>query len=52
MKCDFIQNYYDFKCLQKQLQNYQSFKTQRENGKESHYVKNVMIFSLQICTNF
>ena len=39
MKCDFIQNYCDFNCLQKQLQNYQSFKTQGKNGKESHYVK-------------
>ena len=39
MKCDFIQNYYVFNCLQKQLQNYQSFKTQHENGKKkNHYV--------------
>ena len=56
MKCHFIQNYYVFNCLQKQLQNYQSFKTQHENGKKKSLRKLLQFpiypFSLQICTNF
>ena len=54
MKCDFIQNYYVFNCSQKQLQNYQSFTTQRENGKKNSLRKLFQFlfcpFSLQICT--
>ena len=38
MKCDFIRNYHVFNSLQKQLQNCESFKTQRENSKKGHYV--------------
>ena len=56
MKCDFIQNYYVFNCLQKQLQNHQSFKTQREYGKKTSLRKllrfSIYPLSLQICTNF